>query len=134
MAKSFNNFGKVANAIRPACKLVVKKTAFDIQANAQAHIVSNDQVDTSFMLNSVYVQTSDSSTYKSGENALPEIDRPSKETEAHAAVAASYAVHQNYGTVYLPARPFWEPAIEDVRPGFDGSMKIIARKMEEAAS
>jgi hypothetical protein len=134
MSKSFNHFGKIAESIKPACSQVVRKVALDAQANIQAQIVANNQIDTGFMLNSVYTQTSDGSTYKGGENALPETARPSKETEAHIAVGANYAVHQNYGTRFLPPRPFWEPGIERTRPGFEQAMKIIEQKMREAAS
>jgi hypothetical protein len=130
---SFNHFSKIAASIKPACKLVVKKTAFDAQGNIQAQIVSNGQVDTSFMLNSVYTQTSDGSTYKGGENALPETARPTSDTVAHVAVAANYAIYQNYGTVHLPARPFFEPGIERVRPGFERAMQLIEQKMRDAA-
>jgi hypothetical protein len=134
MAQSeFNHFDKIAKSIKPACKLVVKKTAFDAQGHIQAQIVANGQVDTSFMLNSVYTQTSDGSTYKGGEKALPETAKPASDTVAHVAVAANYAVHQNYGTRYLPPRPFWEPGIERTRPGFEKALQLIEQKMRDAA-
>lgn len=126
--KSFNNWGKVADSIKPVAKLVVKKTAFDLQGQIQGQITTNDQVDTGFMRSSVYVATSDQSTYKGGEKALPEIAKPNSETEAYVAVAAEYAIHQNY-----LHKPFFEPAIERVKPGFDAAMKAIKAKMEEAA-
>lgn len=128
MVKSFNNFDKVAKSIRPACKLVAKKTAHDLEGHIKANIVANDQIDTGFMLNSPYVVTKESSTYKGGEKALAEVARPTSETEAIVAVAAEYAVHQNY-----LFQPFFEPAIEQTRPGFDAAMRAIGRKMEEAA-
>jgi len=133
MVKCFNNWDKVAKSIKPAARLVVKKTAFDAVGHVKAQIVANDQVDTGFMLNSPYVVTSDSSTYKSGEKALPEVPRPTSETEAIVAVAAEYAIHQEYGTVHIPGRPFFRPGMERVRPGFDKAMQLLKQKMEEAA-
>jgi hypothetical protein len=129
MAKNFNNWGKIADSIKPACKAVVKKTAFDAEGQIKAQITANDQVDTGFMRNSVYVVTSDSSTYKGGEKALPEVAKPSSETEAYVAVAAEYAIHQNY-----LFQAFFEPGMERVRPGFDAAMRAIKAKMEEAAN
>jgi hypothetical protein len=132
MATNFNNWNKVADSIKPACKLVVKKTAQDGEGNVKAEIQAKGLIDTGFMFNSVYNITSDSSTYKGGAKAFPELARPG-ETEAYIAVAAEYAVYPNYGTIYQAARPFFEPGIERTRAGFDKAMQLIKQKMEEAA-
>jgi HK97 gp10 family phage protein len=129
MARSFNNWNKAAEALRPAVKAVVKKTAFDIQAQAQ----SRAPVDTGFLRNSVYTQTSDSSSYRGGEKALPEIAGPSSETEAYVAVGAEYGVYVELGTSRQSAQPYFYPAIEAIRPGFDKAMEAIKKKMEGAA-
>lgn len=133
MAKSFNRFDDIARAIRPACKLVVKKTALDCQANIQGQIVANDQVDTGFMLNSVYTVTSEGSSYKGGSDALSPISGPSSELEAFVAVAAHYGHVQNYGSSFQPGRPFFEPGVERTRPGFEAALNAIVEKMRRAA-
>jgi phage gpG-like protein len=61
--EDFNNWAKIAEAFDLAQSQVVRKTAFDWQANAQAQIRANHQIDTGFMTNSGYVVTSDSSSY-----------------------------------------------------------------------
>jgi hypothetical protein len=132
--KSFNHFAKIAAAIPPAAAQVVRKTAFDAQGHIQGQIRANDQVDTGFMIGSVYVQTSDESTYKGGAKALPEVARPGNETTAHVAVAAKYAVPQNYGTAYMPGRPFFEPGMERTRAGFEKALALIKIAMEKAAA
>jgi len=132
MSKSFNHFDAIAKALKPVCAQVVRKVALDCQANIQNQIRTNDQIDTGFMVNSVYVVTSNSSDYKGGKNALPSIDKPKEETEALVAVAAEYAVHQNYGTVHLPPRPFFEPGVERTRPGFEKAIAAIENKLREA--
>jgi hypothetical protein len=103
----------------------VRKTAFDGQANIQRHIQSNDQVDTGKMLNSVYVKTADESTYKGGENILPEVEAPPDNKTAYIGVGASYAIFQNYGTRFIPSRPFFEPGIEETRQGFEAAIARV---------
>jgi hypothetical protein len=133
MQKSFNNWQKVADSIRPAGKLVIKKTAFDGEAQVKAQITANDQVATGFMRSSVYVVLSDQSTYKGGQDALAQVARPTNELEAIIAVAAYYAIIQEFGSIYQPGRPFFKPSMERVRASFDKAMLLPKQKMEEAA-
>lgn len=134
MAESFNKFAQVAAALKTASGQVVRKTAFDLKANAQAQIRANGQIDTGFMVNGVYVVTSKESTYAGGHDALPEVAKPTDDTSALVASAASYSAAQNYGTVHLPARPFWEPSIDKTKPGFEQAISAIEGKLKEAAS
>lgn len=131
MAEDFNHFEQLAEAFERATSQVVRKTAFDIQANIQAQIQANGQVDTGFMLNSVYVVTSKESTYKGGEKALPEVESPGDDATAYIAVAANYGVYQNYGTRYQPPRPFFEPGIDKARPGFEAALSEIESKLRQ---
>lgn len=133
MATKFNHFAQIAEALPKACSQVVRKTALDAQGNIQAHIVANGQVDTSFMLNSVYAVTSEGSGYHGGARALPEVAHPPDDQSASVAVAAEYAIYQNNGTHLIPARPFFEPGIEDTRPGFESAVAAIQAKLAEAA-
>jgi hypothetical protein len=131
--KEFNHWGNIADAYPAACAAVVKKTAADGQANVQAKIRSNGQIDTGFMLNSVYHVTADGSTYQGGANALPEVARPSSPTEAYVAVAAKYGIHQNYGTRYQPGRAFFEPGMQATQASFEEALSLIEQKLAEAA-
>jgi len=156
--ESFNNFGKIAEALPVVCGQIVRKTAFDCQANIQSFIRANGQIDTGFMVNSVYTVTSEGSTYgaKVGPSAskrtgvrkasarrikvalaaqkqveeqlLPEVGG-ADQTTAYVAVAANYAVYQNYGTRFQPGKPFFEPGIEQTRPGFDAACAALEEKL-----
>lgn len=132
--EEFNHFPSLAEALPGVLSQVVRKTAFDGQANIQAQIRSNNQIDTGFMLNSVYVKTGQESTYTGGEHALPEVEAPPDEQTAYIGVAAYYGMYQNYGTRFQPARPFFEPGIEATRPGFEAAIGAIEDKLREAAS
>src|ERR1700751_5206688 len=97
MATAFNNFDKIADALPQACAQIVRNTALKCKANIQHFIVSNGQVDTGFMLNSVYTVTDEGSTYQGGAKALPEVEKPAEPATAYVAVAANYGIFQNYG-------------------------------------
>jgi HK97 gp10 family phage protein len=124
----FNHFGPMADALAQATKQVVVKTAFDLQAAA----VIQAPIDTGFLRASIYTVTSQGSTYQGGSKALPPVDAPPDDYTAYVGVGAYYGVYVNYGTRYMAARPFWEPAIDQVRSGFDAAMDAIRQKMESA--
>jgi hypothetical protein len=125
MTTSYNHFPKIASALETALGQVVRKTAFDGQANVQAQIRANGQIDTSFMINSVYTVTDQGSTYQGGDKAFPEVGPLPEKFSAFLAVAANYAGYQNYGTTRITARPFWEPGIEKTQQGFDQALAAI---------
>jgi hypothetical protein len=129
--EDFNNWSKIAEAFDTAQSQVVRKTAFDWQANAQAQIRTNGQIDTGHMVNSGYVVTSEENTYKGSGQDLPPVERPSSNKEAFLAFAAFYAWWQNYGTHLLPARPFLEPSWAQTQPGFDEALRRIDEKLKE---
>jgi HK97 gp10 family phage protein len=131
--KEFNNWSKVADALPKATKEAVKKTSSDAKANIQANIRSNGQVDTGFMVGSVYTVTSDGSDYQGGADALPPVATSTSDNEAYVAVAANYGVYQELGTVHMPGRPFFEPGIERTKASLDAAMTSIKTRMEEAA-
>jgi hypothetical protein len=111
MAVEYNHFGTIADAFPGVCAQIVSKTAFDCQANIQGFIRSNGQIDTGFMINSVHVE-----------------DGPNEQTK-FVICGANYGFFQNYGTRYLPARPFWEPGIEATRPGFDAACAALESRL-----
>lgn len=131
--KEFNHWSNIADAVPAVCAAVVKKAAADGQANVQAKIRSNGQIDTGFLLNSVYHVTSDQSTYQGGADALPEVGRPASPTEAYVAVAARYGIYQNNGTRYQPARPFFEPGMQATQASFEEALTLIEQKLAQAA-
>jgi HK97 gp10 family phage protein len=84
-------------------------------------MLQNGQFDTGAMANSTYATTDQQSGYGAATSAAkgrnPDVELlgdvgPSDPGSASAAIAAAYAEPQNYGTSRLPARPFFEPAIE----------------------
>lgn len=131
MATTYNHFPQIANAFDEVLSQVVRKTAFDLQGNMQAQIRANNQIDTGFMVNSVYVRTSEESTYsmseplKKGQHKLDEVEAPEDKHTAFVGVAASYGWYQNYGTSRIPARPFVEPSVEITRPSFEAAIAAV---------
>jgi len=129
MSEDFNHFPQIAKQLDKALSQVVKTTAFKAQANIQSQIQANGQVDTGFMLNSVYTVTSDGSTYSGGEHALPEVEAPPDDKTAYVAVGASYAIFQDMGTRFIPARPFFEPGIDATRSDFEAALSAVESQL-----
>jgi len=129
MADSFNNWSKIAAQVPGLTSQMVRKTAMDAKANIQSNIRNNDQVDTGFMLGSVYVVTSEGSDYQGGEKALPEVAGPPDDQTAMVAVGASYAIFQELGTSRMTGRAFFAPGMDEARSSMDAAMKLIADKL-----
>lgn len=127
-----NHFAAIANALPDVVGKVVRKTAFDLQAHMQTQIRANGQIDTGFLVNSVYVVTSEENTYNAGGHAeaFASVDAPREPTTAYVAVAANYGAYQNYGTRFQPARPFVEPAVDATRPEFEAAMSAVERYLK----
>src|SRR5437899_1037522 len=121
MADEWNNWLKVADAMTPACREAVTKTAQAGEIHVKAQIVMNGQVDTGNMLKSVYASTPDGSSYETVDRGLPEIT-PENETEAILAVSADYSIFPNWGTIHQAAKPFWEPALDAMAGDFETQM------------
>ncbi len=104
---SYNHFAAIANALPQAIAQVVDETADEAVSNIKGFIVSNGQVDTGNMLNGIAKE-----------------DGPDEQTKDITS-AMYYWIFQNYGTRYLPARPFVEPGIAQTQPGFDAKLASI---------
>jgi len=129
---------KTIRSYRPAVIATIKnatqdelaKFAFQIETQTKANIQKNNQIDTGFMLNSVYTvaeaggntyaatrPTADYTSRKSGAKAkrkrAPQRTVPGK-ASAIVAVGAEYAVHQE------TKKPFLYPAAEQALAGQAG--------------
>ncbi len=137
--KSFNHFPTIVKELDQAQSDVVRRTAFQLQAAMQTKIRANGQIDTGFMVNSVYTRTYTDSTY-SGIGApthkhvapFEQVERPPDDKTAYVAVAARYGFWQNYGTHKMAARPFLEPSVDLVRPDFEAALAAIETKLKAA--
>lgn len=161
MAQSFNHFNQIADALPQVLSQVVRKTAFDVQASA----IRKAPVDTGFLRSSIYVRTSEESTYGQGSvkakritktarrkaaasksglissfsstpygyYLLPEVGGPENEQTAYVAVGAEYGIYLEFGTRYMPAHPYFYPAVEHARAGFESALSRIEDKLKEAA-
>lgn len=126
---------EIAAKIDDVAGKVVRKSAFDIQAAAQA----TAPVDTGFLKNSIYVVMRDVSTYstvqapEADQALLPEVDKPAESTTAFIAVAANYGLYVEYGTSRAAAQPYLTPAVELVKPQFEKAMDKIIELMNVSA-
>lgn len=121
----FNHFGTIADALHTGLRDAVNKAAFDIQALAQTQA----PVDTGFLRSSIYTITDAGSTYAGGADALPPVAASGDDLTATVAVGASYGLYVEMGTTRMPARPYFTPAVEAVRPGFDAALRAIVAAM-----
>lgn len=132
MSDEWNNWDKIADQFETAVDQVVRKTAFDIQADA----ASMAPVDTGFLKNSIYVATWDASTYGQGgfgglhQELLPEVDTPD-EHEAIIGVGASYGEYVEFGTAHQSPQPYLEPAVDWARGPFEDALGKIEDKLKE---
>lgn len=129
MAEHWNHFGSVAEALEHIVPDILAKVALDAEAGYKAKIRENGQIATGNMLNSCFSVTQKGSTWGSG----PDRDEPptlSQKYQAFAGIAASYAVYQNYGTVHLAARPFFEPVNERAQDSFVSAIEAAVKGLE----
>jgi hypothetical protein len=126
---SFNHWGKIAEALMPACGEVTKSVVSSIVTDYQARAPR----DTGHMAESAYYVTSKESTFHADSRDFPEVQKPANETTAIAAVGARYGIFPELGTVHQAAQPAFYPAVEAGRKNLDAGMGTIAQKMEEAA-
>lgn len=110
----------------------LEAVAARVDALAKQNIITNDQVDTGFMANSVYFATGNVSSYTDGSGTLtdkngnlverdmaPEAPLPS-EYRALVCIGANYAIFQEM------ENPFLYPALVQVAGEADGIIEAIA--------
>ena len=132
---SFNHWPQIAVAFHAALSDIVAETTVDFGAAIVAQIDANGQVRSGFMRSSVYTVTKNGSTY--GQAMAPPTDDVyllseatiENDLEGVAAVAANYAEYQNYGTRYLPPRPFIEPAAALVQGEYEAKLAGLEARL-----
>lgn len=108
MAQSFqvdvlyDNIGKVTAVVAAAAAAAVAKSAHDIEAQAK----SRAPVRTGFLKNSIHAEQEGPHAWR--------VD-----------VQAEYGAYVEFGTVRMSARPYFIPAVEQVRPSFQSAMAAI---------
>lgn len=92
-----------------AVSAAVRKTAFDIQTDAQLNLINEGAVDTGTLLNSVQVKA--------------------KEFSAEIGPHTEYAYFVEFGTRKMPARPYMIPAADKNEPKFIEAIEQVLRAM-----
>lgn len=116
--------------VHEAVDVIAEEVAFALEGQAKANIVANDQVDTGFMLNSVYAVTRSGSGYGSAQGAAksrnpdaemgPEVSL--NKAKAVVVVGAEYAVYQE------EKQSFLYKAGEDVAGQIGGIVEKVGRE------
>lgn len=131
----FNDFDEVANALPDILSQVVRRTAFDIQSDAQ----SLAPRDTGFLANSLYVKTSKDSTYsqveqptKKDASLIEEVEAPPDDQTAYVAVGANYGLYVELGTIHQAPQPYLTPAVEAGKEALEKAASAIESMIQDA--
>lgn len=95
---------RLRKELRKRAGQVVRKAALDIEAHAKTLA----PVDTGALRNSIQMQ-------------------PTGELSAEVAVGVDYGLYVEMGTIHMAAQPFLTPAVERVRPAFEGALKQLVK-------
>ncbi len=129
MTTSWNHFPQIAAGMMRELKKVPGIVAKDIAEYAAV----GAPVDTGFLEASCYYSTPTKSTYGKGHVTMTPY-QAYNDLEAIAAVGATHGVFVNYGTRYMPARPFWEPALAIGQTSLDFQLGLIPGALGEIAA
>jgi hypothetical protein len=136
MAVVFNHFPQIAAQLKPVLQQGIKTTAKDMVGFAS----SGAPRETGFMGDNVYMSAHDESTYgqgpapsKKGAYLLPEVT-PGSDMEAIVGAAAYYSIyvemgHHTRSGSYVPANPWFYPAVELARGTFEQEMAIALQQL-----
>jgi len=119
-----NHMPEIAAALHEAAAEAAKKTAEGIVTDYSANAPRRS----GFMASSAYVVTHDSSTYGNTTGSgslLPQVDTPSDDQEAIAAVGAEYAGAVEYGTSRMAAQPAFHPALDGAEAVLVGLLEAL---------
>ena len=101
---------KILAEVQVAKSAIIDEIAFQIEAETKRNIIENNQVDTGFMLNSVYTITSGGSTFSQARSSAKAqnpkaagmgAEATAPEGGAVVAVGAEYAIHQETRRAFL---------------------------------
>lgn len=129
---SFNHFSEIAAALTPLLNTAVTQTALNIVKVYEGTAPR----DTGEMAESGYVVSTTANTYPAGspsrEDAyyLPQVDTPSDETTAIAAIAMNYAEFPELGTRYQAPQPAFFPAVDASVPFFENELSNVVDELE----
>jgi len=132
---------KVKATLKDANEEVLKKFAYRIVQRTQENIRDNDQIDTGFMVNSIYPIWKDGSDYasvraqasshrtgmKSGRSAGDE-ERMAPEARLEEKASAAVVVGANYAIYQESRLPFLWPAAERSAAEFGGTAERIYKE------
>ena len=119
---SYNHFPEIAKALPDETSEVVRKVAFDVEADAKMLV----PVDTGNLKNSIrMVIDSD------GLGATVDIE-PGKTAPGRTSTttSAEYAPYVEFGTWKMGAQPFMTPAAEMNQPKFESAMKQLLQRLD----
>lgn len=110
---------------------VVRKTAFDIEAEAKTRV----PVDTGALKNSIHTVTDTTSGWSAARATNPqgnpffgEVRPRHQRLVAIVAVGQHYGAPVEYGSAGRPAKPYLAPATEQMRPRFDLAVREALRR------
>src|SRR6266566_5219561 len=123
-----NRFPEIAAKFPIELHKVVVQTTDIIQQLA----VAGAPVRTGFLASNIYKVTSEGSTYGQGQAPptddvylLPPGPGVSDPYTGYVGCAANYSAWVNYGTRYMAAQPFWEPALDEGRARFEAALSVM---------
>lgn len=97
-----NDFPKIIAGMETKADTIVAKAALDIQAQAQVRA----PVDTGTLKNAIQATRLGAAHWR-------------------VVVGVDYGLYVEYGTVHTAAQPYFQPAINQVRPAFLAAMKRV---------
>ncbi len=113
--------------VKNATEEALHALALEVEGHAKVNIVVNDQVDTGFMLNSVYVESQRGSTFGGTwpgdeKTKAPRFRLPNRYAATAVIVGAVYAIYQEV------LMPFLRPAGQTVMNRVKGIMEPVYRR------
>ena len=156
--EEFNHFGQIAENVPKVLGQIVRKAAFDIEAGAKQRAAVDtgflkNSIYSVTSTKSTYgraVQKAKLGKNKAGVSTkahlkkyvkhlerqrqqesmlLPEVGGADEST-AYVAVGAEYGIYLELGTTRMPAKPYFYPAVEAARPGFEAALAAVESKLD----
>lgn len=156
--EEFNHFGQIAENVPKVLGQIVRKTAFDIEAGAKQRAAVDtgflkNSIYSVTSTKSTYgraVQKAKLGKNKAGVSTKAHLKKYVKHLErqrkqesmllaevggadeqtAYVAVGAEYGIYVELGTTRMPAQPYFYPAVEAARPGFEAALSAVESKLD----